>query len=183
VAIAFYVLSIAGLIGAFDVLYYHIYTCRLFTRRQSAAENVTHFIRALLFAAFFLTLMHVEARGAYWWFYPALVTVEMINSMFDTYLEKSSRADQGGLPHGEYCLHVVLSVLMGAVMTAMLIDSWSYRALPTAWVWRDLDVPGFLLGGGYFAMVMGVLFFFFEAGGVVRVLSKRQQTPVRTAAA
>jgi hypothetical protein len=172
VTTAFYLLSIAGTFGAFDVLFYHIYTCRLYSRRQSLSENVTHFLRALLFSCFFLVIMGVQAKGAWWWIYPGLCTVEMINSMLDTHFERDSRKDQGGLPHGEYCLHVFLSVLMGGIMIAMLDASWAFRTEATELTWQPIDIPPFLMIAGFFAAGMGFLFFIFESSGVLRMLMR-----------
>lgn len=171
--LALYILCLAGAIGAFDVFYFHMYKCRLFTRPQSAAENVTHAIRALLFTAFFVVLLQVDARGAYWWIYPGLCLAELTNSMLDTYLERDSRADQGGLPHGEYCLHVLLSVLIGAVMLGMIVDSLPLRTQETALVWRSLDVPAYVVMASTASAFVGVLFFLFEGTMALRHLLGR----------
>lgn len=174
--VAFYMLSLAGAIGAFDVFYYHMWTCRLFERKESAAENVTHAIRALLFSVFFTVIMHVDARGSWWWLYVVVCAAEMLNSMLDTYLEKSSRADQGGLPNGEYCLHVVLSVLIGGVMVAMVSSAWAQSGEPTSIAWRPSTLPPMFALTGHLSIGMGILFFLFESSSVVRVLRKRPTT-------
>ncbi len=62
----------------------------------------------------------------------------------DVWEETRSRAPQGGLPRGEYFMHVVLSVLVGAYMMAVFQAVWPDRLLPTAVVVDPPAVP-FLL--------------------------------------
>ena len=181
--VAFYVLSLAGAFGAFDVFYYHIYRARLWTRPQSVYENMTHAIRALLFAVFFILIVHVEVRGSWWLLYPAICAVEMTNSFIDCALEKSSRLDLGGLDAGEYLLHVLLSIMMGAIVTAMLMSTYPSYAEPSYIGLRTLDVPPIMIYGSYLGAVMAIAFFFFEGSGVLRMLVKMKRAPTLTASA
>lgn len=181
--VAFYVLSLAGAFGAFDVFYYHIYRARLWSRPQSVYENITHAIRALLFAVFFVLIVHVEARGTWWLLYPAICAVEMTNSFIDCALEKSSRLDLGGLDAGEYLLHVLLSIMMGAIVTAMLMSTYPAYAEASYIGWRTLDVPPMMIYGSNLGAVMAVGFFFFEGSGVLRMLAKMKKSEPLTASA
>ena len=169
--LAFYLLLLAGSIGAYDVLVYHMRKCRLYRRPQSAAENVTHALRALIFASFFFVIMRVDARGAWWWLYAGLCAAEIVNSMFDTYLEKGSRADQGGLPNGEYCLHVLLSIIVGGAMTSMLAGTFHTMHEPTSLTFRELELPPFFRFMGYASQVNAMGFFLFEGAAVLVVKS------------
>jgi hypothetical protein len=172
---AFYLFSIAGVIGAFDVLYYHIYTHRLYKQPSAIWENVTHFVRALLFAVFFVLTLHVEASGSWWWLYPAIIGVEVLNTTVDTMLEPSSRKSLGGLPAGEYFLHVFLSILTGAALASILWDTYPLLSAPTALQWHTLDVPAPLRFGSYGAVVMALGFFLFESSAFFKQLAQRQR--------
>ena len=66
-----------GACGPFVSFYNHTPPPRLWTRPQSVYENMTHAIRALLFAVFFILIVHVEARGSWWLLYPAICAVEL----------------------------------------------------------------------------------------------------------
>jgi len=70
---AFYLLTIVGMVGAYDVLYYHIYKLRLYQHHDALWENFTHLVRALLFAVMLLTVLHVRAAGWWWFLYPTLL--------------------------------------------------------------------------------------------------------------
>lgn len=170
--VAFYILSFGGLVGAYDVLYYHMYRARLWQRPEAMMENVTHAIRALLFSTFFFLLLFVEARGSWWWLYPAVCTLEMLNTMSDTFLEKRSREPQGGMENGEYMLHVFLSVMIGAVMACMLFESWSWSTQPTELILRARDVPAPMFLGGVGSIAVGLGFFCFEGFNALRMASK-----------
>lgn len=172
---AFFLFMIAGAFGAFDVLYYHIYTHRLYKQPSAIWENVTHFIRALLFAVFFILIVHVEASGAWWWLYPGVIAVEVLNTMLDTILEPSSRKSLGGLPNGEYFLHVFLSLVTGAALACILWDTYPLMNAPTALAWRTLDVPEFLRMGSYVSTAVAVGFFLFESSSFVRQFIQRQR--------
>ena len=139
-----------------------------------------HAVRALQFAVFFITIMHVDARGPWWWLYVGVCAAEMLNAMLDTYLKRSSRSDQRGIPHGEYCLHVFLSVIIGAVMALMLASTYHLASEPTLLARRELDVPPMFVLTGHLSILMGVLFCLFEGGGVI--LLSRKPKPIEAKA-
>ncbi|WP_225411582.1 hypothetical protein [Stigmatella hybrida] len=174
---AFYLFMIAGAFGGFDVLYYHIYTHRLYRQPSAIWENVTHFTRALLFAVFFTLIVHVKAAGAWWWLYPAIIAVEFVNTMLDTVLEPSSRKSLGGLPTGEYILHVFLSLITGAALACMLWDSHGLLSEPTSLTWHTLDLPASMVFGAYMSTAAAVGFFAFESYSFLKQLSQRLQKP------
>jgi hypothetical protein len=59
----------------------------------------------------------------------------------DVWEENASRRAQGGLPRGEYFMHVVLSVLVGLYMMATFQAVWADRALTTAILFSPPEVP------------------------------------------
>ena len=100
------VLTIVGTIGAVDVLYYHLYRFRLYSQPGCVAEEITHLLRNLIFVAILLVCMQ-PATG--WWSRVmfALFAADLGNSVVDVLLERESRAALGGLPSGEYLVHVL----------------------------------------------------------------------------
>jgi hypothetical protein len=172
---AFYLLTIAGLVGSYDVLYYHIWKLRLYRQRDAVWENVTHAIRALLFAAMMFTVLHLHCSGWWWLLYPVLLSFELINTMTDTVLEPFSRKNMGGLPPVEYSLHVFLSIVTGAALASVIWGTYPLLGEPSAVAVRLLEVERFALPGAYASMLIALGMFTFEASCVVRQLAARRR--------
>lgn len=166
---AFYLLTLVGLIGSYDVLYWHWYRLRLFRLPAARWENLTHAIRALLFAVMMLVVLHVDARGWWWPLYPLVLASEVTNTMADVILEPRSRRDIGGLPAPEYIIHIFLSIMTGAALASVI---WGTRHLffEPSWLGlRTIDVPLPPRLGAYGSVVVAVGMFCFELGGVLRL--------------
>ena len=76
-----------GTLGAFDVLYYHLYRFRLFARRGSAAEEATHLIRHLTFLGILALLASGVQSAAADRVLLVLFAVDLVNSTADILLE------------------------------------------------------------------------------------------------
>jgi hypothetical protein len=172
---ALYLLTVAGMVGSYDVLYYHMYKLRLFQQRDAVWENLTHAIRALLYAAMMLVVLHVRLRGWYWLLYPALLSCELVNTMSDTILEPYSRRKLGGLPPVEYSLHVFLSIVTGAALASIVWGTYDLLFEPPSFALGSLDIPTFALLGSYSSVLIALGFFAFESCGFVRLLVQRRK--------
>ena len=172
---ALYILMLSGGLGAYDVIYYHMYTCRLYQKPECAAENVTHIIRAVLFCVWFLVILHVRATGMWWWLYVGIVAVETINTFVDIVLEGTSRTAMGGLPHGEYILHAVLSLLTGAMMTCVIVFTLPWLHEPTSLTFYTLDVPFAFQITTYLSVLGGLGFFAFETVSLLKLRFRRPE--------
>ena len=178
---AFYLLTIVGLIGSYDVLYWHWYKLRLFRLPAARWENLTHAIRALLFAVMTLLVLHVDARGWWWPVYPAVLAVEVANTMSDVILEPKSRRNIGGLPATEYVVHIFLSILTGAALACVV---WGTRDLLHASTYlglRTIDIPAYVRAGAYLSVVIALGMFAFELRGFFR-LAPHAKAALRTQA-
>ena len=171
---AFYLLTVAGLVGSYDVLYYHIYKLKLYKQHDAMWENVTHAIRALLFAVMILTVMHVRCTGFWWLIYPILLTVEVTNTMTDAILEPKTRKSMGGLPAVEYYLHIFLSIVTGAALASIIWGTYETMWEPPSVSLRMIDVPAMALPGAYFSVVVSCGMFVWELMGVRRLWRERQ---------
>ena len=150
---SFELLMLAALLGAVDVLYFHIYRLRLYAQPGSAAEEITHLARHVLFTAIVLTLLLQPP------FTSAVVLtlfgLDLLNSVADVLLEKRSRAPLGGLPSAEYLIHVLASLVTGMAVSAFW---WAPAAALTA----------SQLARGWATVGVGVLLFAVEASLFVR---------------
>ncbi|MFY1828208.1 SRPBCC family protein [Myxococcus fulvus] len=139
--VAFYLLLVIGLLGAFDVVYFHHWRGRLHERAECQREVFWHTARHLIYALQFLWVPHVRFQG---WALGTLVVLYAVDvgvAFADVWEEKDSRAPQGGLPRGEYFAHVVLSVLVGLYLMATFQAVWGDRLLPSGVRWEPADVP------------------------------------------
>jgi hypothetical protein len=173
---AFYLLTLAGLVGSYDVLYYHIYKLKLYKKHDAMWENVTHAIRALLFAAMMLTVMHLRCSGWWWLIYPILLSFELINTMTDAILEPKTRKSMGGLPPVEYYLHIFLSIVTGAALASIIWGTYSMLWEAPSISLRMIEgVPLLALPGAYFSVVVSIGMFVWELAGVRRLYRERRE--------
>ncbi len=109
---AFFLLA-ASMIGAFDVLWWHVYRFRLYDQPGSVLEEVTHLIRYALFLAIAITLVSVDNPRDVQWFVVALFAADVAVTIVDVLAEPASRAPLGGLPGLEYLVHILATFLLG----------------------------------------------------------------------
>ena len=127
-----WILSIAAPLGAFDVLYFHMYRFRLHDRPASWAETATHVLRGLLIGGFAFLLANYQPQGAWFWLGAALIVGDTLNNIADVVLEPKAREALGGLPPAEYLIHVVGATVSGLIGATYLLAFWPMAALPTA---------------------------------------------------
>ncbi len=121
-----------GLLGAADIAWFHSWRGRLVLRPESRREAWLHVGRGYCYAAQFLVVPNVRATG---WCYALIVglfVADVVIAIADVLEEPRSRAKQGGLPGGEYLMHIGLSVLVGAYLFAVFQASASWALEPTA---------------------------------------------------
>ncbi|AGC41383.1 hypothetical protein MYSTI_00024 [Myxococcus stipitatus DSM 14675] len=143
-SVAFHLLLVIGLLGAFDVVYFHLWRGRLQERAECQREVLWHTARHLLYALQFLWVPHVRFQGWALGLLGLLYAADVGVALADVWEERDSRASQGGVPRGEYFMHVVLSVLVGLYLMATFQAVWMDRLLPTGVRLEPPDVPGAL---------------------------------------
>ena len=138
---SFYLLLLIAHLGAFDVVYFHIYKCRLHERPECRREVFWHVCRHLIYALQFVWIANFRFHGWALLLLAALYAADVIVAWADVLEETESRRAQGGLPRGEYFMHVALSVLIGLYLMATFQAVWPDRALDTAIALAPPDVP------------------------------------------
>lgn len=131
-AVAFYLLFVVGHLGVFDVVWFHTRVCRLHERDECQREVLWHTARHFVYALQFLCVANVRFRGAAILLFVAIFAADVVVAWADVWEETESRNLQGGLPRGEYFMHVVLSVLVGAYLCAIALALWPDRGLPAS---------------------------------------------------
>ncbi len=150
---AFYLLLVVGHLGAVDVLYFHIYKCTLSRRPECHKEVFWHTVRHLIYALQFLVIANLRFYGWALLFLAALFAADVYVAWSDVWEETASRRSQGGLPRGEYFMHIVLSLLVGSYLLLVLQTVWPDRLAPAMVLVRPPHVPALLR---LYMNVMGV---------------------------
>jgi hypothetical protein len=169
--LATWLLLVLGLLGATDIWLFHTRTQHLHAHAPARAELVTHFLRGPTYCVLFLAVPNLAFHGAWVVALYALLAFDLAISIADFWLEPASRRELGGLPRGEYVLHVLMAMLFGAMVLALGDATRERLADPTALRWVDTNAPGWLrlvLGG----MAAGVLWSGFTDLAAVRRLGQ-----------
>jgi hypothetical protein len=150
---AFYILLFAGHLGVFDIIYFHWYRCRLNGRPECQREVLWHTVRHLVYAAQFIAVANLRFHGWALLILALLYSMDVFIAWSDVLEETASRRAQGGLPSGEYFMHIVLSLLIGAYFVTVIQAVWPDRLLPIGVVIDPPRVPSILR---IYMTVMGV---------------------------
>jgi hypothetical protein len=143
--IALGLLALQGAIGAFDTVYYHEWRARLPARgRRSAPELYLHAWRSLLYAVLFGTLPWVAWRGAWLGVLVAVITAEIVLTLWDFVTEVRVRRPFGDVLAGERVTHAVMGIVYGAMLAFLSPSLAEWWATPTALVVTPAPVPGWL---------------------------------------
>lgn len=129
---ASFLLLVIGALGAFDIAFFHMHRAKLLGRVECRREVLVHVVRGFVYAAQFLVVPNVRFTGAWGLALVALFTVDATVAALDVLAEPASRKEQGGLPAGEYFMHVLLSVLVGVMLHAVFAEAWAARFLPSS---------------------------------------------------
>jgi hypothetical protein len=133
-----------GLLGAADIAVFHVRAHALRRHPPARGELVTHFLRGPTYALLFAVVPNVACDGAWFWALMALLAFDLLISIADFWLEPASRRALGGLPRGEYLLHVLMAMLFGALVSAVVVESEGGWRRPTALAWSDHGAPALL---------------------------------------
>jgi hypothetical protein len=150
--VALGLLSIQGLLGAFDTLWYHEWRQRLPSRPGARRELRLHAARDFAYAVVFGSLAWAEWCGALTWLLVAVLAFEVIITLCDFIEEDRSRP----LPAGERAMHTVMAIVYGAFLANLIpwLWEWSGRATGFAlanhgwisWLMTAMAVGVFLSG-------------------------------------
>lgn len=151
------ILVAAGTLGAIDVFYYHLYRFRLFARTECVAEEITHLVRHAVFLALLVLLSSASSSRAVDLTILGLFALDVANSAVDVLLERRSRETLGGLPSGEYLVHILSSLGMGAAVATYVLARPTLPLPPPAGL-LALQVGGMLAVGALLFLVEAALF-------------------------
>jgi hypothetical protein len=136
-------LAVFSLLATIDGVWLHLWKLRLHSRPESWWEHVWHTARSVLAVPIVFALFATVSGGALLWAGVAAVAVDQLFESLDVASERDARRGLGGLSRFEYGLHLVLTTLRAAGVTAVLLsrppEAWALDAplvvssLPEAW--------------------------------------------------
>jgi hypothetical protein len=141
---AVYLLFILGCLGALDIAAFHSFAHGIRSHPDSRMELLVHSLRGPTYATLFVVIPNFALHGLYFWGLMGLFMIDLGISIWDFALERRSRQFFGGLPSGEYVLHILIAMLFGALVTAVCFGGGSWAALPTHFGYAPVAVPGLL---------------------------------------
>ena len=136
-----YTLFLLGCLGAMDIALFHSVAHGIRSHADSVNELVTHSLRGPTYAALFLLVPNFELHGLFAWGLMALFVFDVGISIWDFSLEQGSRRFLGGLPSGEYVLHMLMAIVFGALVTSIVCLQHDRFSLPTRLVWTPSAAP------------------------------------------
>jgi hypothetical protein len=138
---ATFVLFALGCLGAADIAIFHSVAHGIRTHPDSAMELVTHSLRGPTYAALFVLIPNFVMQGLYAWLLIALFVFDVAISVWDFSMEQRSRRFLGGLPSGEYVLHIVIAMLFGALVALVVSGMGDGFRLSTRLAYQPASVP------------------------------------------
>lgn len=142
--VATYILFILGVLGATDILLYHSVSHGIRSHHASRLELVVHSLRGPTYAALFILVPNFAMQGGFFWLLIGILVFDVAISLGDFAIERASREFFGGLPTGEYILHIILAMLFGALVTSVLYSVGAWANMPTRLAYEPATVPNLL---------------------------------------
>jgi len=168
---ATYLLLSLGVLGATDILLYHSVSHGIREHEEARHELIVHSLRGPTYGCLFLVVPNLVLSGAWYWALVGLLGLDLVISIWDFSIENQSREFLGGLPTGEYLLHVIMAMVFGALVTCVLAQA-PVRGTAPASVAFAADRAPVLVRTVFGFMAAGVLI-----SGVQDLLAARRLSP------
>ena len=147
---AVWTLLAIGVLGGIDVVLFHSLAHGLRKHAPSRHELWTHACRGPTYALLFVLLPNVRVAGSWVWLPAAVLVLDLLVSIWDFSVERKSRELLGGLPTGEYLLHVLIAVLYGALLVFAAQHLVPLAGEPDAITWEPYELPLLARGACWF---------------------------------
>ena len=122
--IAFVLLLLWSLVGAFDAMYFHDKEHSLHFNVTCFKEHLFHTIRAICYPIIVFTLFYDNFTGVIISIGFIAICIDTIFFILDSIEEKNSRNIFGGLSHEEYITHLLSSTLHYCAITTILLGKY-----------------------------------------------------------
>jgi len=120
-------LSVQGLIGAYDSIYHHDFKERLPLKPTARNELKIHALRSTLYSVMFLSFGWVQWQGWFAALFAFILVIELALTLWDFVEEDRSRV----LPATERITHTVLTLNFGAILTMFIPQLLQWQQMPS----------------------------------------------------
>lgn len=163
----------AAPIGAFDVIYFHLWKFQLYQRPESVKEEITHLGRGFLVPLIAVILLLGLPQGLWFWLVLALFALDTLNTLLDVVFEPASRAPRI-VPPLELAVHFIGISAMGAAIAAFVINGAHGRLNETALApYTNTLLPEWFFKFALLGLVGAFALAIFEAGLFFRAIKRR----------
>ena len=140
-------LFVLGCLGAADIVLFHSVSHGIRSHEDSRLELWIHSLRGPIYATLYIVLPNFTLSGGWVIGLFALLVVDIVVTVFDFAVEGASREKLGGLPPGEYVLHMLLGMTFGAFAAIAVADSlpWLHESTAIAYQPCVDPIPQFVL--------------------------------------
>ena len=127
-------LSLFGILGAFDGVYFHMIKYKLHLHPPATLEHQIHTFRGILFVPIVALFFYWNVSGALLWLGIALLFIDFIAELVDIAVEKEARAELGGINSTEAAIHVTATGFRMAALAIVIVSKpiesfvWSANA-------------------------------------------------------
>jgi hypothetical protein len=167
-AVPTYILFVLGCLGAADILLYHSVSHGIRSHHDSRLELVVHSLRGPIYAALFVLVPNFAMQGGFFWLLIGIFAFDVCVSLGDFIIERASREFFGGLPTGEYVLHIILAMLFGALVTSVFYSVGNWAGMPTRLAYEPASVPSLIRA------VMALMAVLVLGSGVMDLIAARR---------
>jgi len=156
VEVALALLFVLACLGATDIVLYHSFSHGIRSHAESRAELWIHSLRGPLYATLFLVLPNFALAGGWVLALYALLVIDVVITIVDFALESDSRQQLGGLPPGEYVLHMLIAMTFGAFAALTGVETHASLLMPTTFAYAPIIAPPVQL---VFALMASLVFY------------------------
>jgi len=143
-------------LGATDILLFHSFSHGIRSHAESRAELWIHSLRGPLYATLFLVLPNFALAGGWVLALYALLGIDVVITTVDFALESDSREKLGGLPTGEYVLHMLIAMTFGAFAALTVVETHASLLAQTKFAYAPVVSPAVQL---VFALMASLVFY------------------------
>jgi hypothetical protein len=130
-----------AVLGLTDVLLYHTVSHGIRHHARAKGELVLHALRGPTYAFLFALIPFFEFRGLYSFLLAGVLAMDVLISIVDFWLEGESRRFLGGLPSGEYVLHMIIAMIFGAFLCVTSFQLFHWIRLDTELLYTGHQLP------------------------------------------